>query len=218
MMVEMLTESVGQFGYFALFFTLWLGIVGMPIPDEVIVLSAGVLTSMHVLEILPAFIATYLGVVSGLSLGYVLGRVLGAPALNWIGRKKGMGKYVQQAQTLLEKYGSYALCISYFLPVVRHVVPYLVGIGKMTFGRYAAFSYTTGLLWTVILFFAGHFMGNNVANLNAFLSIFNQGMVVGIAGFALLAAAGIYGYKVWKRKRVSVLSTQTLVNDRERNE
>ncbi|GED72089.1 hypothetical protein BRE01_57910 [Brevibacillus reuszeri] len=218
MMVEMLTESVGQFGYFALFFTLWLGIVGMPIPDEVIVLSAGVLTSMHVLEILPAFIATYLGVVSGLSLGYVLGRVLGAPALNWIGRKKGMGKYVQQAQTLLEKYGSYALCISYFLPVVRHVVPYLVGIGKMTFGRYAAFSYTTGLLWTVILFFAGHFMGNNVANLNAFLSIFNQGMVVGIAGLALLAAAGIYGYKVWKRKRVSVLSTQTLVNDRERNE
>lgn len=92
MMVEMLTESVGQFGYFALFFTLWLGIVGMPIPDEVIVLSAGVLTSMNILEILPAFIATYLGVVSGLSLGYVLGRMLGAPALNWIGRKNGNGQ------------------------------------------------------------------------------------------------------------------------------
>ncbi|WP_103109842.1 DedA family protein [Brevibacillus reuszeri] len=218
MMVEMLTESVGQFGYFALFFTLWLGIVGMPIPDEVIVLSAGVLTSMNILEILPAFIATYLGVVSGLSLGYVLGRMLGAPALNWIGRKKGMGKYVQQAQSLLEKYGSYALCISYFLPVVRHVVPYLVGIGKMTFRRYAAFSYTTGLVWTLILFFAGHFMGNNVANLNAFLSMFNQGLVVGIAVLVLVAGASIYGYKVWKRKRVSVLSTKTLVNENERSE
>lgn len=214
----MLTESVGQFGYFALFFTLWLGIVGMPIPDEVIVLSAGVLTSMNILEILPAFIATYLGVVSGLSLGYVLGRMLGAPALNWIGRKKGMGKYVQQAQSLLEKYGSYALCISYFLPVVRHVVPYLVGIGKMTFRRYAAFSYTTGLVWTLILFFAGHFMGNNVANLNAFLSMFNQGLVVGIVVLVLVAGASIYGYKVWKRKRVSVLSAKTLVNENERSE
>jgi len=218
MIVEMLTESVGQFGYFALFFTLWLGIVGMPIPDEVIVLSAGVLTSMNILDIVPAFIATYLGVVSGLSLGYVLGRVLGAPALGWIGRKKGMNKYVERAQLLLEKYGSYALCISYFLPVVRHVVPYLVGIGKMSFGRYAAFSYSTGLVWTLILFFAGHFMGNNVERVNAFLGMFNQGLVVAIAGVVLACAATIYGVKVWKRKRVSAVSAKTFVNEGDRNE
>ncbi|MFD2370119.1 DedA family protein [Brevibacillus sp. GCM10020057] len=89
MVVEMLTDSVGQFGYFALFFLLWLGIVGMPIPDEVIVLSAGVLTATD-----------------------VLGRTVGAPALQWIGRKKGMNKYVAHAQSLLERYCSYALCIS----------------------------------------------------------------------------------------------------------
>ncbi|MDR7317490.1 DedA family protein [Brevibacillus nitrificans] len=201
MVVEMLTDSVGQFGYLALFFLLWLGIVGMPIPDEVIVLSAGVLTSTGVLKIIPAFVATYLGVVSGLSLGYVLGRTVGAPALNWIGRKKGMHKYVAHAQSLLERYGSYALCISYFLPVVRHVVPYLVGIGKMTFRRYALFSYTTGLVWTLILFVIGHITGNNVAYLNAHLSTLTQGMAAGVAGLVLVAAVAVYGYKVWKRRK-----------------
>ncbi|KQL46964.1 alkaline phosphatase [Brevibacillus choshinensis] len=208
MVVEMMTDSVGQFGYFALFFLLWLGIVGMPIPDEVIVLSAGVLTATGVLHVIPAFIATYLGVVSGLSLGYVLGRTVGAPALNWIGRKKGMNKYVAHAQSLLERYGSYALCISYFLPVVRHVVPYLVGIGKMTFRRYALFSYTTGLVWTLALFAIGHFTGNNVAYLSAHINTLTQGMAAGVAGLVLVAVVGVYVYKVWKRRKERVVTSK----------
>ncbi|MGV3136164.1 DedA family protein [Brevibacillus agri] len=218
MIVEMLTESVGQFGYFALFFMLWLGIVGMPIPDEVIVLSVGVLTSLGILNVFPAFVATYLGVVSGLSLGYVLGRWLGAPALNWIGKKKGMHKYVDRAQVLLDRYGSYALCISYFLPVVRHVVPYLVGIGKMTFRRYALFSYTTGLVWTLVLFFAGNLMGNNVEHLNAFVGMFNQTMIVAAAGLLILAAISYYGYSLWKRQRSQAPGAASLTVKREGTE
>lgn len=218
MIVDMLTESVGQFGYLALFFMLWLGIVGMPIPDEVIVLSAGVLTSLGVLHVVPAFAATYMGVVSGLSLGYVLGRWLGAPGLNWIGKKKGMNKYVDRAQALLDRYGSYALCISYFLPVVRHVVPYLVGIGKMTFRRYALFSYTTGLVWTLILFFAGNLMGNNVERLNAFVGMFNQTIVVGAAGLLILAGISYYGYTVWQRQRNQATGMASPTVKREGNE
>lgn len=197
----LLSDSVSQYGYPALFFLLWLGIVGMPIPDEVIVLSAGVLTSLGVLRFVPAFIATYLGVVSGLSVGYVLGRVLGAPALNWISRKKGMDKHLARAQQLLDRYGSFALCISYFFPVVRHVVPYLVGIGKMSFRKYALFSYTTGLVWSIVLFVAGYALGDNVDVLEGFRSVFNRGAaVVGIV-VVLAGTVGVYGYKVWKGKQ-----------------
>lgn len=208
MSLEMLTDSVSQFGYPALFFALWLGIVGMPIPDELIVLSAGVLASTGILHVVPAFIATYLGVVSGLSLGYVLGRTLGAPALDWVARKKGMNKYVERAQSLLERYGSHALCISYFLPVVRHVIPYLVGIGKMTFRRYALFSYTTGLVWTLVLFSAGYIMGNNAAYLDTFLGLFNKGMVAGVIILLILGGAGMYGYKFWKARRRHITPTE----------
>jgi len=204
MSIEMLSESVGQFGYPALFFTLWLGIVGMPIPDEVIVLSAGVLTSIGVLNIVPAFIATYLGVVSGLSLGYVLGRTMGAPALNWISKKKGMNRHVERAQSLLERYGSYALCISYFLPVVRHVVPYLVGIGKMTFRRYALFSYTTGLVWTLILFLVGFVIGDQATSIDAFLNMFTREIAPGIAVLIVVVIGCVFGYKKYKANKVSV--------------
>ena len=78
MQLEFLLNLITQYGYPAMFFALCLGIVGMPIPDEVIVMTGGMVASFHLLEPIPAFIMTYLGVVSGLSIGYVLGRNNGA--------------------------------------------------------------------------------------------------------------------------------------------
>jgi membrane protein DedA with SNARE-associated domain len=182
---QIIMEMVAQYGYPALFFALWLGIVGMPIPDEVVVLSAGVITSLGYLQPVPAFLLTYLGVVSGLSLGYILGKTLGAPVLDRFGKRKGMHKHIKRGQALLEQYGSYALCISYFFPVVRHVVPYLVGIGNMKFRQYALFSYTTGFVWTLLFFVTGNLLGNNAANIGQLITNYSM--------YALLAVSALCG-------------------------
>jgi membrane-associated protein len=156
---------IQHFGYAALFFALWLGIVGMPLPDEVIVMTGGAVTGTGVLHEVPAFVMTYLGVISGLTLGYVLGRYLGAPVLNKISRKKNMTRYIQFSENLMNKYGNLALCLSYFIPVVRHVIPYLAGINGMTFRRYASYSYTTGFVWSLIFFMLGRSVGGHVEEL-----------------------------------------------------
>lgn len=153
---------VAQYGYGALFFCLWLGIVGMPLPDEVIVMIGGAVTSLKLLKPVPAFAVTYLGVVSGLSIGYILGRVIGVQILDRLAKRKNMQRYLEKSQGIVERYGSFALCISYFIPVVRHVVPYLAGVGKMAFPRYAAFSYSTGFIWTMIFFSMGRDSGMNL--------------------------------------------------------
>ncbi|MEF3306379.1 DedA family protein [Paenibacillus sp. GYB003] len=169
MSYETLMSLIGQFGYAALFFALWLGIVGMPIPDEVIVMTGGAVTASGALHAVPAFLLTYLGVVSGLSLGYVLGRWLGTPVLDRLRRKKKLDKYLDISDRLVQKYGSFALCIGYFFPVVRHVMPYLVGLGKMTFRRYALFSYTTGFVWTLLFFSLGRVVGDHAREIGYFL-------------------------------------------------
>lgn len=160
--VEGLVVLVGQYGYLALFFCLWLGIIGMPIPDEVIVMTGGFVASLGLLHPITAFIVTYLGVVSGLTLGYVLGRFMGITVLERLKRKKNMHRYIEKSQDLINRYGSFSLCISYCFPIVRHVVPYLVGIGKMSFPRYALFSYTTGFIWTLCFFIIGKLFGKSI--------------------------------------------------------
>ncbi|WDM23332.1 DedA family protein [Paenibacillus polymyxa] len=160
--VEYLISIIEQYGYAALFFSLWLGIVGLPIPDEVIVMTGGAVTSMGILHPLPAFLIVYLGIISGLSLGYVLGRTVGTPILERLRRKKKMDKYITFSEKLIHKYGNLTICISYLLPIVRHIIPYIVGINKMSFKRYALFSYSTGLIWTLIFFLLGRIFGDHV--------------------------------------------------------
>ncbi|MDF2958428.1 MAG: alkaline phosphatase [Paenibacillus sp.] len=171
---DMLVSMIGEYGYAALFFALWLGIVGMPVPDEAIVMTAGAVTANGLLRLVPAFILTYLGVISGLTIGYVLGRFIGTPVIERLKRKKKMEKYLTVSEGLIDKYGSLALVISYFLPVVRHVVPYIVGLNKMTYRRYALISYSTGLIWTLAFFAAGRLFGDYIDELGALIQ--NQGL------------------------------------------
>jgi len=186
---DVLLNLVQQYGYLALFFTLWLGIVGMPIPDEVIVMTGGLVTALGILNPLPAFILTYLGVISGLSLGYILGHRLGAPVLDRLVQKKKAGTYLTKAQAMFQQFSHYALVLSYFLPVVRHLVPYLAGMSKMPFRQYAAYSYTTGFLWTLIYFVVGRLFGNNIDQIAKLVTKY---------GWYTLAFIIIAGLIVWK--------------------
>lgn len=190
-----LIPYIENYGYIALFFCLWLGIIGAPIPDEVIAMGGGFVSSLDVLQPIPAFIATYLGVVSGLSLGYILGKLFGSKILDrLISRRKS--KHLVTAQNIILKYGNYALVISYFLPVVRHVVPYIVGINGMPFKTYALYSYTTGFFWTLLYFILGLFFGQYIETISAFTT--KYGIIAAILIIIVLIV--LYFYKKWKVK------------------
>ncbi|MCH5583416.1 DedA family protein [Shimazuella sp. AN120528] len=160
--MEQLMHWISEYGYFALFFCLWLGIVGMPIPDEVIVMTGGFVSSLGVLQLVPSFIVTYLGVVSGLSIGYTLGRHYGVGLTKKFQEKEKWRPYLAKSEKLVDKYGKFALILSYFLPVVRHVIPYVVGSHKMKFRHYALYSYSIGLIWTAAFFLVGYQFGTAI--------------------------------------------------------
>ncbi|MBA4603083.1 DedA family protein [Thermoactinomyces mirandus] len=165
-MYDILLDYVQEYGYVALFLALWLGIVGMPVSDEVIVMTGGALTAFGLLKPIPAFILTYLGVVSGLSIGYLLGNYLGAPVLEPIVKNRQKTEYyVEKARAMLASFGHFALVISYFFPVIRHLIPYLVGIGKMPYRRYAFYSCSSGFVWTLIYFCAGRLFGRHIGQI-----------------------------------------------------
>jgi membrane-associated protein len=183
MHLDLLLNGIEQYGYAALFFFLWLGIVGMPIPDEVVVMCGGFVTWLGILKPIYAFLLTYAGVVSGLSIGYCIGRAIGSPVLNYLMRKKKMSKYIGEAHNLIQRYGAFSLVLSYFLPVVRHVVPYIVGMNKMPFSKYVLFSYTTGFVWTITLFMIGRYFGQSIGVISQYLTQLGW---IAVLGFGLI--------------------------------
>ena len=71
---------VAAHGYGAVFLLLLLGVVGIPIPDETLLVFCGYLVWRGTLHPVPAFFSALAGSWCGISLSYTIGRTLGAGA------------------------------------------------------------------------------------------------------------------------------------------
>lgn len=153
---------LATYGYAALFFAFCLGVVGMPIPNEVVVMSGGAASSGGALLPVPAFLAAFAGICCGLTVGYVIGRYVGMPILTRIAKGPRREKAVKRAQELVDKYGGVALLFTYFIPFVRNMMPYVVGANAMTFGTFALYGYTGAFVWTALYFLIGYTTGTTI--------------------------------------------------------
>src|SRR5262249_1924858 len=75
---ELLSEWIGQYGYWGIFSCLVLGIVGLPIPDEFLLFLCGYLVYKNALSFGPTLTAAILGTMCGIMASYALGRMSGS--------------------------------------------------------------------------------------------------------------------------------------------
>jgi membrane-associated protein len=184
---------VSQYGYVALFFCLFLGIVGLPINDETLVMLAGLTAARGLLAPVPAFLVTYAGVLCGMNIGFVLGRSLGSGLLDWLcARSPRMQHHVERARDWIAVRGLLFIWVTYYIPGVRHVVPYLLGIGNMAYWRFALTAFSGALVWTSLFFAAGYAVGENLTEVAAMLH--EYGLYAG-------AFAGAVAVAVWALRR-----------------
>lgn len=196
---DLLLSIIEQVGYAALFLVLCLGLIGLPIPNEAVVMTGGALAASGVLSPIPAFIMTCLGICSAMSFGYSIGRFAGSRLSNWFSSKKNINRFVKRSEELSGKYGGYAISLSLCLPFLRHVTPYVMGLNKMPFKRFILFAYPSAFVWTLIYFIIGTLVGEQVQN------IANAIYQYGIWIVAALAAAAVvyFGFRIAKQRRMT---------------
>lgn len=72
--MEFAKEFIGQYGYFAIYGLLALGVIGMPIPDEVMMTFVGYLASISVLNYSVSIAVSFGGAFTGGLLSYMIGK------------------------------------------------------------------------------------------------------------------------------------------------
>ena len=97
--------------------------------------------------------------------------ILGNTSNYWIGRKVGeaivrSGKVkaltperIEKTQAMLDKYGSLAVFLTRFFPIIRTFAPFLAGMGEMNFARFTLFNCIGGFTWVCLFTLLGYFFG-----------------------------------------------------------
>ena len=138
--MEYIEQIIASYGYIGIVLILTGGIIGLPIPDEMILTFIGYYIYKEKMTYLYAFIAAFLGSTLGISVSYYLGAKLGLPFLEKYGPKMHISrKKIAKSQYLFHKYGPVLLCVGFFLPGVRHITGYLSGIAQYRFLKFAIY-------------------------------------------------------------------------------
>src|SRR5262249_11216787 len=114
-----------QYGSFALFGLLALGIIALPIPDETLMTFAGVMIAKGHLEMIPTLLAAYGGCFFGITVSYFIGRTAGTYLVKQYGSHIGLTEEkINRVHLWFEKIGKWTLLVGYFIPGVRHLTGY----------------------------------------------------------------------------------------------
>ena len=160
MPTEAILQWVAHHAYGGVFLLLMFGVVGLPVPDELLLTFLGYLISHGDVRFVPAVLCAFLGTTCGISLSYLLGRTLGLRILH------KYGKYVRVTPELLkrthdwfQRAGKWSLTFGYFVPGVRHLTAYVAGAAELELPQFALFAYPGGAIWVLTFISLGYFLG-----------------------------------------------------------
>lgn len=148
---------VHQYGSFALFGLLAIGIVALPVPEEALMVFAGILMRKGKLMLVPTVVAAFAGAMCGISLSYLIGKV----GLRFLVKKEGdwpnLKAKIDKWHEWFQRYGKWTLFFGYFIPGVRHFTGLAAGVGKLKYTQFALFAYCGAITWASIFLSVGFF-------------------------------------------------------------
>ncbi|OBG68933.1 hypothetical protein A9X03_01950 [Mycobacterium sp. E1715] len=138
--------------------------LGIPLPGEIILVSAALMSSHDDLPVNPigVGVAAVIGAVVGDSIGYTIGRKFGMPLFDRLGRRfpKHFGPgHVALAEKLFNRWGVRAVFFGRFIALLRIFAGPLAGALKMHYPRFLAANVSGAICWaggtTAVVYFAG---------------------------------------------------------------
>jgi membrane-associated protein len=109
--------------------------------------------------------------------GYWIGRKLGPAVFNRPQSKLFSHKNVERAHNFFERYGSKAVILAHFVPVMRTFVPVAAGVGEMDYSKFVRFNVIGVLGWGTGVTLLGYFLGG-ISLVREHVEYFTLGFIV----------------------------------------
>ena len=187
-----------QWGYVGIFACVLLGNVGIPLPEESVVLAAGFLAGREILGLKTVILVTLTSAVIGDNLGYLVGRTGGRRVLMRLGRMwKGMRPRYVRVRLFFHAHGDKTVLIARFVAGLRFMAGPMAGAMRMRFWRFFFFNVLGAVLWCTTVSYLGFILGDQWERFAAFARHTGNWALLALA----IAVLALLLWPLWLRQR-----------------
>ncbi len=160
--LDALLSAYGTLTYVVLFVVIFLetGVVVTPfLPGDSLLFAAGALAARGSLDRVLLIVVLAAAAIAGDTVNYWIGNFVGPRVFR--GRSRWLRKdYLDRTHRFYETYGGITIVLARFVPIFRTFVPFVAGIGRMTYWRFLIYNVAGGVVWVTLFVLGGYLFGN----------------------------------------------------------
>jgi membrane-associated protein len=161
--VNTLAHQAGPWLYVILFGIIFAetGLVATPfLPGDSLLFAVGAVASPgSPINLGLVCLLLIVAAVTGDAINYAIGTYLGPKVFaredTWLLNRK----HLLEAHAFYERYGGVTILLARFMPIIRTFAPFVAGIGRMTYARFAVYNITGGIAWVLLFVLGGRWFG-----------------------------------------------------------
>ena len=191
-----LVQWAGLFGLAAIIFSETGLLIGVFLPGDSLLVTAGLLAARGYLNVYALAPVLTVAAICGNSVGYFIGRATGPRIFNRENSLFFNKKHAIRAHEFYEKYGRKTIVLAQFMPIIRTFGPVVAGVGGMKFRTFITFNIMGAVLWIWSMVAIGYFLGSYIPGIDQHIEI-----VVAIVVFISLLPGLISWYRGKRAKQ-----------------
>ena len=198
--MEFLIHFFSDYGYFAVLFVLIICGFGVPIPEDITLVSGGVISGLGYTNVHIMLVVSLFGVLLGDSTMYWLGRIYGTKILRFRPIRRFLTlERLRMVRSKFDKYGNRVLFVARFLPGLRAPIYMVAGITRrVSFIRFLLLDFFAAIISVPIWVYLGYFGASNLDWLHEQIKK-GQSII-----YILIALLAIYLVWKWRKGRKKV--------------
>jgi membrane-associated protein len=191
-------DAYGAWVYLLIFLIVFCesGLIFTPfLPGDALLFTVGSLTAgTDKLDLLTVLILLSVAAPVGGFANYFLGSVFGDRFFKNPHARVLNPKYLGQAHAFYERHGAKAILLARYLPMIRTFAPFVAGMSKMSYAKFAIYNLVGGIVWVFLLVLLGHFFGSF-----PFVQK-NFSIVIGMIILISMVPPGLEFFRAWQNR------------------
>jgi membrane protein DedA with SNARE-associated domain len=156
-----MAQWITAWGYTGIFICIFIGNVGIPVPEETVLLAAGFLTARDILDFRVVVLVSIVSAVVGDNCGYLVGRIGGRRLLDRLssGFEFAHRRY-ERFKVFFHQHGNKTVFFARFIAGLRFMAGPMAGSAGMPFWHFFGWNVLGAIVWCPLMVLIGYVIGD----------------------------------------------------------